>query len=75
MSTGVVSADRGFDFATEEHGVEMRRVQSNLSEKRSNKQKFSSQTVNPNKEKDKISNVLSLPRSFLRKKHVYKGSE
>ena len=63
MSTGLVTVDRGFDFATEEHGVEMRRVQTNLSEKRSNK------------EKDKISNVLSLSKGFLRRKHVYKGSE
>lgn len=76
MSTGLVSVDRGFDFATEEHGVEMRRVQTNLSEKRSNKQRLASQTAFPNKEKDTISNVLSLPRSFLkRKQHKHKGSE
>ena len=78
MSTGLVLVDRGFDFVTEEHGVEMRRVQTNLSEKRSNNhQKFASQTAIPtgNKEKDKISNVLSLSRGFLRRKHAYKGSE
>jgi len=77
MSTGLVSVDHGFDFATEEQGVEMRRVQTNLSEKRSNKQKFasSSKTTIPNKEKDKSSNVLSLSKGFLRRKHVYKGSE
>jgi phospholipid-translocating ATPase len=34
MATDNVSVDRGFDFATEEHGVEMRRVQTNLSERR-----------------------------------------
>jgi len=34
MSTGLVSVDRGFDFATEEHGVEIRRIQTNLSERR-----------------------------------------
>ncbi|KAJ6509889.1 phospholipid-translocating ATPase [Mycena vitilis] len=34
MATGLVSVDRGFDFATEENGVAMRRMQSNLSEKR-----------------------------------------
>lgn len=34
MSTGLVSVDRGFDFAVEERGVHMRRVQTNLSEKR-----------------------------------------
>ena len=78
MSTGLVTVDRGFDFTTEEQGVEMRRVQTNLSEKRSNSQKLTSEgTVPPipNKEKDKISNVLSLSKGFLRRKHVYKGSE
>lgn len=34
MSTGVRSVHRGFDFATEEGGVAMRRMQSNLSERR-----------------------------------------
>ena len=65
MSTGLVSVDRGFDFVAEEHGVEMRRVQTNLSERRSNNQKG----------KDSISNVLSLRRAFLKRKHQQKGSE
>jgi len=73
MSTGLISVDRGFDFATEEHGVEMRRVQTNLSERRFNNQKLASRT--PNKGKDTISNVLSLPRAFLKRKHQQKGSE
>ncbi|KAJ7638744.1 phospholipid-translocating ATPase [Roridomyces roridus] len=34
LATGMVSVDRGFDFATEENGVAMRRIQTNLSEKR-----------------------------------------
>lgn len=34
MSTGVRSVHRGFDFVTEEGGVAMRRMQSNLSERR-----------------------------------------
>lgn len=34
MCTGVRSVHRGFDFATEEGGVAMRRMQSNLSERR-----------------------------------------
>ena len=77
MSTGLVSVDRGFDFVTEEHGVEMRRVQTNLSEKRSNKHHAASgNNTTHNKEKDKkISNVLSLSRNFLRRKHAYKRSE
>lgn len=64
MATGVTSVDRGFDFATEENGVEMRRVQTNLSERRMSKQHLPSGS----KGKDAIKNVLSLPRSFLRKK-------
>ncbi|KAG2742365.1 phospholipid-translocating P-type ATPase [Suillus brevipes Sb2] len=34
MSTGIRSVHRGFDFATEEGGVAMRRMQTNLSERR-----------------------------------------
>ncbi|KAK7038221.1 phospholipid-transporting ATPase [Favolaschia claudopus] len=34
MSTGLRMVHHGFDFATEEHGVEMRRIQTNLSERR-----------------------------------------
>lgn len=34
MATGVRSIHRGFDFATEENGVAMRRMQTNLSERR-----------------------------------------
>jgi len=34
MATGMTSVDRGFDFATEEGGVAMQRMQTNLSERR-----------------------------------------
>ena len=34
MSTGLASVHHGFDFATEEGGVAMRRIQTNLSERR-----------------------------------------
>jgi phospholipid-translocating ATPase len=34
MSTGIRSRHRGFDFAVEEGGVAMRRIQTNLSERR-----------------------------------------
>lgn len=37
MSTGVVSVDRGFDFATEENGVALQRIQTNLTERRSSR--------------------------------------
>lgn len=68
MSTGIVSVDRGFDFATEEHGVEMRRVQTNLSERRISNQIAKSRRSPSSKGKDAISNVLTLSRGFLRKK-------
>jgi len=60
MSTGIVSTDRGFDFATEEHGVVMRRMQTNLSERRA-----SSQNLPPrprSKGKEVMSRVFSLKR-------------
>ncbi|KAG2019667.1 phospholipid-translocating ATPase [Coprinopsis cinerea AmutBmut pab1-1] len=34
MATGLVSVDRGFDFATEEGGVHLQRIQTNISERR-----------------------------------------
>ncbi|KDR73714.1 hypothetical protein GALMADRAFT_71945 [Galerina marginata CBS 339.88] len=68
MATGMVSVDHGFDFATEEHGVEMRRVQTNLSERRMSKQNIQSPSSPSSKGKDAIANVLTLSRSFLRKK-------
>ncbi|EEB87984.1 hypothetical protein MPER_14441 [Moniliophthora perniciosa FA553] len=34
MSTGLASTDRGFDFVTEENGTAIRRIQTNLSERR-----------------------------------------
>ncbi|KAF8912178.1 hypothetical protein CPB84DRAFT_1761491 [Gymnopilus junonius] len=68
MSTGIVSVDRGFDFAMEENGVEMHRVQTNLSERRMSKQNLKSRRSPSSKGKEAISNVLTLSRSFLRKK-------
>lgn len=77
MSTGLVSVDRGFDFATEENGVEMQRVQTNLSERRMSKQNILPRRSASNKGKDSISNVLSLSRSILRRKgsSQHKASE
>jgi len=63
MATGLVSVDRGFDFTTEENGVAMRRMQSNLSEKR-----MSNRNLAPpqdNKIKGKLSRGL---RSLTRKR-------
>lgn len=66
MSTGVRSVHRGFDFATEEHGVAMRRMQSNLSERRQSSRNLATQATRSRK--GTLVHVLSLPRNLLRKK-------
>lgn len=60
MSTGIVSIDRGFDFATEEHGVAMHRMQTNLSERRASNQKLPPRPRS--KGKEVMSRVFSLTR-------------
>ncbi|OCH92242.1 phospholipid-translocating P-type ATPase [Obba rivulosa] len=59
MSTGLRSVHRGFDFATEENGVALRRLQSNLSERQSEQQ---------TKRRKRHVPSFSLPRSLRRKK-------
>ncbi|EMD38048.1 hypothetical protein CERSUDRAFT_113198 [Gelatoporia subvermispora B] len=61
MATGLRSIHRGFDFATEENGVALRRLQSNLSERQSQQQQ---QT----RRKKRHVPSFSLPRSLRRKK-------
>ncbi len=75
MATGVRMVHRGFDFATEENGVAMQRMQTNLSERRrSVLQNSSSQVQLPESGKSKHSkrgnsrHLFSLPRSLRRKK-------
>ncbi|PPQ99092.1 hypothetical protein CVT24_009358 [Panaeolus cyanescens] len=72
MSTGLVSTDRGFDFATEEGGVMMRRVQTNLSERRVSLQAQAATSrrrpSTSHKGKDALAGMLSLRKSFLKKK-------
>ena len=72
MATGLVSVDRGFDFATEENGVEMQRVQTNLSEMRMSKQNLGTTQTSHGKGKDTL---RSLKKSFLRRKTPLKESE
>lgn len=55
MSTGERSIHRGFDFSTEENGVAMRRMQTNLSERHHH-------------HSSKLSRFLPIRRSFLKKK-------
>ncbi|KAJ4466566.1 hypothetical protein C8R41DRAFT_803316 [Lentinula lateritia] len=62
MSTGLVSVDRGFDFAAEDDGVAIRRIQTNLSER------FSSRNLAEDGEKKgKRSRLFSLKRGFTKK--------
>jgi phospholipid-translocating ATPase len=59
MATGLMSTERGFDFATEEGGVAIQRIQTNLSERRENKR---IRKVSLMKGKEALSHVLSLKR-------------
>ncbi|KAF8623335.1 hypothetical protein AX15_006411 [Amanita polypyramis BW_CC] len=56
MSTGERSIHRGFDFSTEENSVAIRRMQTNLSERRSSRRK------------ETLSHILSVRHGFLKKK-------
>lgn len=62
MSTGLTSVERGFDFATEERGVVVQRMQTNLSERMEGRRRRRSIL----KGKETLQHVLSLSR--LRKK-------
>ncbi|KAF8969603.1 hypothetical protein BDZ97DRAFT_1794193 [Flammula alnicola] len=70
MSTGVRSVHRGFDFSMEENGVAMRRMQSNLSERRQSSRNLATEPESgtTHRRKGTIRHVLSAPRNFLRKK-------
>ncbi|KAG6839834.1 hypothetical protein C0991_011213 [Blastosporella zonata] len=65
LATGLVSRDRGFDFAQEEGGVAMRRMQTNLSERRASKQQLNAPRPS-SKGKEALSHMFSLRR--VRKK-------
>jgi phospholipid-translocating ATPase len=67
MSTGLVSVDRGFDFAAEDNGgVAIRRIQTNLSERFSSRNNLA--TVEESGEKKgKRSRFLSIKRGFSKK--------
>ncbi|KAF5373624.1 hypothetical protein D9758_000973 [Tetrapyrgos nigripes] len=64
MSTGMVSVDRGFDFATEEDGPAMRRIQTNLSERRSSR--LFESTTNPEQGRKGKGSLFSLRRKKKR---------
>ncbi|KAH9900868.1 phospholipid-translocating P-type ATPase [Cubamyces lactineus] len=64
MSTGLRSVNRGFDFATEENGVAMQRIQSHLSE-RHQAAPVPKRKRNPSA----LMHSFSLRRTLRRKKH------
>ena len=68
MSTGQISVHRGFDFATEEGGVAMRRMQSNLSERRQSSRHLplNEEDQDPKKRKGSL-RLFSLRRAGRRK--------
>ncbi|PFH51681.1 hypothetical protein AMATHDRAFT_141942 [Amanita thiersii Skay4041] len=67
MSTGERSVHRGFDFSTEENGVAMRRMQSNLSERYASQQQQQPKSKFALR-KDTLTHMLSVRRGFLKKK-------
>ncbi|RDB22204.1 putative phospholipid-transporting ATPase C24B11.12c [Hypsizygus marmoreus] len=70
MSTGVRSVHRGFDFATEEGGVAMQRMQTNLSERRQSSRNLATTPDHDTHRhrRSTLSHVFSVRRGFLRKK-------
>ncbi|EEB95706.1 hypothetical protein MPER_05282, partial [Moniliophthora perniciosa FA553] len=75
MSTGIRSIHRGFDFATEENGIAIRRMQSNLSEIRTSSRRHlpeetdaAAGTRPKSRGKDGLGRVLSASKSFLRRR-------
>ncbi|KAJ7143107.1 phospholipid-translocating ATPase [Mycena crocata] len=61
MSTGLRSVHRGFDFATEENGVAMQRMQTNLSEMRQSSRNLA---LDPPEQRRKLPPLRSLGHVF-----------
>jgi len=61
MSTGIRSRHRGFDFATEENGVAMRRIQTNLSERRTSSRQLAQTMAHTPKRKKLLSLLKRKP--------------
>ncbi|KAL1664577.1 hypothetical protein GGF50DRAFT_101685 [Schizophyllum commune] len=66
MATGMRSVHRGFDFATEENGVAMRRIQTNLSEHRAASRHHLPRLHKPNRDST-LSQVFSLRGRFRKR--------
>ncbi|KAI0636462.1 phospholipid-translocating P-type ATPase [Trametes polyzona] len=70
MSTGMRSVNRGFDFATEENGVAMQRIQSHLSERHQAAPMAAKRRRNPST----LMQSFSIRRTLRRKKHNSQSS-
>ena len=70
MSTGVRSVHRGFDFATEESGVAMQRMQSHLSDRHLQLPPEKKRRRNPSA----LMHSFSISRSIRRKRRPSEGS-
>lgn len=70
MATGITSVHRGFDFATEENGVAMRRMQSNLSERRTSSRQLASARGGQrhHSRRETLSHVFSIRRGPFKRK-------
>ncbi|KAJ6490741.1 hypothetical protein C8R47DRAFT_1123410 [Mycena vitilis] len=62
MSTGLRSVHRGFDFATEENGVAMRRMQSNLSEVRQSSRHLALDGTEAQGRRSRLRSVFSMKK-------------
>lgn len=79
MSTGIRSTHRGFDFATEEGGVAMKRMQSNLSERRQSSKNLATQgkkksSADVQQGRSRSGTLLGSIRGKLKKKPGSAGS-
>ncbi|KAF4608233.1 hypothetical protein EYR40_000577 [Pleurotus pulmonarius] len=70
MATGITSVHRGFDFATEENGVAMKRMQSNLSERRTSSRQLASARGGQRHQtrRETLSHVFSIRRGPFKRK-------
>ncbi|KAG6902242.1 hypothetical protein C0995_002614 [Termitomyces sp. Mi166 len=75
LATGIVSPDRGFDFAQEEGGVALRRMQTNLSEAIASRQQINTPRRPSIKGKETLSHMFSLRRSPRKKKSTKQTTE
>lgn len=68
MATGLRSLHHGFDFSTEENGVAMRRMQTNLSERRQSSRSLAVVPQQSHRRMKDLGHVFSIRRSLLKRK-------